>query len=164
MKTFAAILLFLFLFFQGTAQEIPAVREASEDFIIKRIEIVPSLTILAPEIPNTGNYRIREVDFNTQDDRQEVNIAEYIAMENRMKKARMIELAPPIQLPKEDKGISLNRDTDFSAHPRFFNQSFSPDLPTTGTRNSVYRNAAEGTGHYYLSRYNPFSRGYGYRY
>lgn len=162
MKIFAAILLFVLMSLSGTAQEIPAVRETSNEFIIKRVEIVPSLTILAPEIPNTGNYRIRKVNFDTENDRQEVNIAEYMEMESRIKRARIIELAPPIQLPKEDKAISLSRSADFNAHPRFFNQSFSPDLPTNRTRNSVYIDAAEGTGHYYLTRYNPFSRGYRY--
>lgn len=162
MKTFLAVLIFGLISTVGTSQEIPIVREASDEFIIKRVEIVPSLTILSPEIPNTGNYRIRTVDFDTENDRREVNIAEYMEMESRMKRARIVELAPPIQMPKEDKGISLNRNVDFNAHPRFFNQSFSPDLPATGTRNSVYRNAAEGTGHYYLTRYNPFSRGYRY--
>lgn len=155
------LLLFFFIFIShpGTAQEleIPVLGDASSEFIIKRIEIIPALSILSPEIPNTGNFKIRSVNFDLQDQPREVNISEFMARERRMK-SRMVELAPPVQVPQKDNSISVGRNTSSNASPRFFNQSFSPELQRSGTRNSVYRDAAEGTGHYYLSRYNPFAR------
>lgn len=164
MKKIGLLSFFIFISYIGTAQEIeiPAVRDASSEFIIKRIEIIPALSILSPEIPNTGNFKIRSVNFDLENEPREVNMVEFMARERRMK-SRMVELAPPVQLPKKDNSVSVGRNTDWDASPRFFNQSFSPELQRSGTRNSVYRDAAEGTGHYYLSRYNPFARrGYNY--
>lgn len=147
----------------GAAQEIPAVREASSEFIIKRLEIRPSLSNLAPEIPNTGRFRIRTVNFNTEDQPREVDMLAVMEQEERMR-MRNIELAPPVQLPQVNNPVSVSRDQDFSVTPRFFNQSFSPQLHTRGTRNSVYQNAADATGASYLnSYYSPFYRGRGYR-
>lgn len=158
MKLIGLVIFFVFSSYLGMAQEIPAVREPS-DFIIQRLEIIPSLTTLAPEIPNTGNFRIREVNFDTDFQRNEVNIAALMAQEKQMKK-RTVELAPPVQVPQLNNSVSVQRDDTFSVSPRFFNQSFSPELQTRGTRNSVYRNAAETTGATYLnSYYNPFLRG-----
>ncbi len=162
MKKIGILFFFIFISYFGTAQEIPAVTDASSEFIIKRIEIIPSLSILSPEIPNTGNFKIRSVNFDPENESREVNMAEFMARERRMK-SRTVQLAPPVQLPQKDNSISVGRNTDWNESPRFFNQSFSPELPGSGTRNAVYRNAAEGTGHYYLTRYNPFARrGYNY--
>ena len=155
---------FILISFFGTAQEIdiPVVREASSEFIIKRIEIIPALSILSPEIPNTGNFKIRSVNFDIENEPREVNIAEFMAQERSMK-SRMVELAPPVQLPQNSNSTSVGRNIDLNARPLFFNQSFSPELHRSGTRNDVYRNAAEGTGHYFLTRQNPFARrGYYY--
>ena len=159
MKKTGILLFFLFISYFCTAQEIeiPVLREASAEFIIKRIEIIPSLSILSPEIPNTGNFKIRSVNFDLENEPREVNMAEFMARERSMK-SRMVELAPPVQLPQKENTFSVGRNTDLNASPLFFNQTFSPELQRSGTRNSVYRNAAEGTGHYYLTRYNPFAR------
>lgn len=168
----AAVILFVFLFssYIGVAQEIPAVRE-TPDFIIERLEIRPSLTILGPEVPNTGRFRIREVNFDTGYDRKEVDIAALMAQEQQMKR-RTVELAPPVQVPQVQNSNLSNRNNDFQMGTRFFNDSFSPEMQTRGTRNSVYRNAAETTGATYLNSYHnpflrsrvysPFSRGYYY--
>jgi hypothetical protein len=91
---------FLFSSWIGMAQEIPAVREESRDFIIERLEIRPSLNNpWVPEVPNTGNFRIREVNFDTSLDRREVDIAALMAQESQMKR-RIVELAPPVQVPQ----------------------------------------------------------------
>lgn len=156
MKYLGLILLFVLASYTGKAQEIPVVREPS-DFIIQRIETIPSLSTLAPEIPNTGNFRIREVNFDTDFQRKEVNITALMQQEQQMKK-RTVELAPPVQVPQLGRPSGHSED-NFSVSPRFFNQSFSPELQTRGTRNSVYRNAAETTGAHYLNSYNPFLRG-----
>lgn len=166
-------LFFFFIVFSyaGLAQEKQAVPEISiisevpQELRIQRIEIRPSLSNLTPEIPNTGNLRIRSVSFNTQNVRREVDIAAVMAREKRMK-TRYMELAPPIQLPKLSNNSTTDGDETFSMTPRFYNQSFSPGIPGRATRNSVYRNAADVTGASYLHSYNPFyrSRGYGYYY
>lgn len=165
MKKAAFIFFIAFLiFYTGNAQEIPVVEEASSDFIIKRTKIAPSLSILSPEIPNTGNFRIRSVNFDTANQPREVNISEYLEEEKR-RKSRIVELDPPVVLPKQDNGtFSVTKNTDFGVRPTtYFNQSFSPNLPSNGTYNSVYRDASISTGAYYLNRYtpyNPFRRGY----
>lgn len=158
-----------FLFFlilssySGTAQEIPAVTRSSSEFIIKRIEITPSLTNLSAEVPNAGKFRIRTVNFDTENQRREVNIYEMMAMEERMR-SRTVELAPPVYVPQQRETFSLSRNEGINATPRFYNQSFSPQLQTRGTRNSVYRDASESTGAYYLRSYSPFYRQGGYYY
>jgi hypothetical protein len=162
MKAAGILLVFFFSSWIGMSQEIPAVREESRDFIIERLEIRPSLTILAPEVPNTGRFRIREVNFDTSLDRREVDIAALMAQESQMKR-RTVELAPPVQIPQAPTSNLNNRNNDFQMGTRFFNQSFSPELQTRGTRNSVYRNAAETTGATYLNSFhNPFLRSRGY--
>lgn len=156
-------LLFFFIIFTycGFAQEIPAVQEVPEGLLTKRIEIRPSLSILAPEVPNTGRFKIRTVNFNTQNERKEVDMAAVMAREEQMK-ARYIELAPPVQVPQLNSPTVTGSET-FSITPRFYNQSESPSFYGRGTRNSVYRNAADATGASYLQTYSPFVRGYGYR-
>lgn len=163
---------FIVFSFAGLAQEQQAVPEISvisevpRELLIQRTAIRPSLTNLAPEIPNTGNFRIRSVNFNTQNMRREVDIAAVMEREERMK-SRYIELAPPIQLPKLSNSTTVKDEETFSMTPRFYNPSFSPDIPGRATRNSVYRNAADVTGASYFNSYNPFyrtGRGYGYYY
>ena len=141
----------------GTAQEIPKVTRSSSEFIIKRHEITPSLTNLAPEIPNTGKFRIRTVNFEKEIERRDVNIYEMMSMEER-KKSRTLELATPEYVPKERETFSLSRNNNINASPRFYNQTFSPELPSKGTRNSVYKDASETTGSSYLRSYSPFYR------
>lgn len=167
------LLFFLVMFsYTGIAQEkqalpeISVISEVPRELLTQRIEIRPSLSNLAPEIPNTGNFRIRTVNFNTQNVRREVDIAAVMEREERMK-SRYIELAPPVQLPKLSNSSTVKSEDTFSMTPRFYNQSFSPDMPGRATRNSVYRNAADATGASYLNYYNPFyrtGRGYGYYY
>lgn len=147
----------------GTAQEIPAVTRSSSEVIFKRIEIKPSLTNLAAEIPNAGKFRIRTVNFDTENQRREVNIYEMMAMEERMR-SRTVALAPPVYVPQQKETFSLSRNENINATPVFYNQSFSPQLQTRGTRNSVYKDASENTGAYYLRRYSPFYRQGGYYY
>lgn len=157
MRVAGLVLIFFFISWFGRAQEIPAVRD-TPDFIIERLEIRPSLTILGPEIPNTGKFRIREVNFDTSLERKEIDIAALMAEEKQMKR-RTVELAPPVQVPQAPGRNLTARNNDFQMGTRFFNQSFSPELQTRGTRNSVYRNAAETTGATYLNSYhNPFLR------
>jgi len=157
MKKIGLLFIFILSSYLGTAQEIPAATQSSSEFIIKRFEITASLTNLAPEIPNTGKFRIRTVNFDKEIERREVNIYEMMAMEERMR-SRTVELAPPIYVPQERETFSLSRNGSFNASPRFYNQTFSPELPSRGTRNSVYKDASETTGSYYLRSYSPFYR------
>ena len=157
MKKIGLLFIFILSSYLGTAQEIPVVVQSSSEFIIKRLEITPSLTNLAPEIPNTGKFRIRTVNFDKEIERREVNIYEMMAMEERMK-SRTVELAPPVFVPQERETFSLSRNNNINASPRFYNQTFSPELPSRGTRNSVYRDASESTGATYLRSYSPFYR------
>lgn len=157
MKKIGLLFIFILSSYLGTAQEIPADARSSSEFIIKRLEITPSLTNLAPEIPNTGKFRIRTVNFDKETERREVNIYEMMAMEEGMR-SRTVELAPPVYVPQQRETFSLSRNDNFSASPRFYNQTFSPELPSKGTRNSVYKDASETTGSYYLRSYSPFYR------
>src|SRR5690606_37569513 len=94
MKKSIILLVFFVLSQSGWAQEIPRVIEVPDALMIKRIEMRPSLSNLAPEIPNTGRFKIRSVNFDTQNVRREINIAAVMEREAEMK-ARNIELAPP---------------------------------------------------------------------
>jgi hypothetical protein len=163
MKISGFLFFFILSSYMGTAQEIPAATQSSSEFIIKRIEITPSLTNLASEIPNTGKFRIRTVNFDTENERREVNIYEMMAMEEG-RRSRTVELAPPVYVPKQRESFSLSKNDNINATPRFYNQSFSPQFQTRGTRNSVYRDASENTGAYYLRSYSPFYRQGGYSY
>ena len=157
MKKIGLLFIFILSSYLGTAQEIPVVVRSSSEFIIKRLEITPSLTNLAPEIPNTGKFRIRTVNFDKEIERREVNIYEMMAMEER-RRSRTVELAPPVYVPKERETFSLSRNNNINASPRFYNQTFRPELPSKGTRNSVYKDASETTGSSYLRSYSPFYR------
>lgn len=160
MKLFITFIFFSVLPLFGMAQEIPREIEVPEGLLIKRIEMRPSLSNLAPEIPNTGRFKIRSVNFDTQNVRREIDIAAVMEREAEMK-ARNIELAPPVQVP-QSSNVTVSRDEIFSITPRFYNQSVSPSLLGRGTRNSVYRDAGDATGANYLHSYSPFSRGVGY--
>lgn len=170
MKRTGTFLIFMLFTLAAMAQEkakmpeIPVITEVPSELLIKRIEIRPSLSNLAPEIPNTGRFKIRSVNFETQNLRREVDIAAVMEREQKMKR-RNIELAPPVQMSNLQNSTVKSEET-FSLTTRFYNHSFSPDIPGRATRNSVYRNAADGTGASYFNSYNPFyrARGYGYYY
>ncbi len=160
MKKSGFFLVFFVLSLFGMAQEIPRVIEVPEGLLIQRVEIRPSLSNLAPEIPNTGRFKIRSVNFDTQNDRREIDIAAVMEQEAQMK-ARRIELAPPVQVP-QPVNAAVSRNDTFGITPRFYNSSISPEIYGRGTRNSVYRDAGDATGANYLHTYSPFSRSYGY--
>ena len=159
MKFFTTFLISILVSAYGMAQEIPGAN-AQIDFIIKRTEIVPSLSILAPENPYVGKFRIRTVNFDEKEIPIEVNISEVMREVEYERANRYVELAPPVQLFTEKKNsvsFSMNpRDND----ARYFNQNFNPYLPRTGTRNTVYKDASEITTPIYYSRYSPFYRRY----
>jgi len=156
MKFIGFILAFIGFSLTGFSQEIPLAKSERSGFIIKRLEVRPSLSNLAPEIPNAGNYRIRTVNFNVEDKPREVNIAEAMERERRMK-SRTVDLDPPVQINKQSSSISITGGENAR-----FNQSFEPRLnnsSTRGTRNSVYIDASESTGAAYFQSYSPFYRG-----
>lgn len=157
----AAVTFFIFIFGGFImAQEIPAIPAATPEFIIKRIDIRPSLSSLTPEYPETGRFRIREVNFDTSNQPREVNLAEVMEMEANMKR-RTVELAPPVQVSQQNGSFSVGRTTNPGETPIFYNQSYSPEAPTRGTRNSVYRDARKTTGATWLESTSPFLRQYG---
>ncbi len=159
MKFFTTIIFSILISAFGVAQEIPAVNSPT-DFIIKRTEIVPSLSILAPENPYVGKFRIRTVNFDEKEIPIEVNISEVMREVEYERANKYVELAPPVQQFSEKKNsvsFSMNpRDND----ARYFNQNFNPYLPKTGVRNMVYKDASENTTPLYYSRYSPFYRRY----
>ncbi len=160
MKKSGVFLVFFALSFFGLAQEVPRIIEVPEELLIKRIEMRPSLSNLAPEIPNIGRFQLRTVNFDTQNDRREIDMLAVMEREAQMK-ARIIELAPPVQVPQSEN-VAVSRNETFGITPRFYNSSVSPEFYGSGTRNSVYRDAGDATGANYLHRYSPFSRNYGY--
>jgi hypothetical protein len=160
MKKFGAFVVFFVFSLFGMAQEIPRVIEVPDELLIKRIEMRPSLSNLAPEIPNTGRFKIRTVNFDAQNVRREIDMVAVMEREAQMK-ARTIELAPPVQVPQSEN-VSVSRNETFGITPRFYNSSVSPEFYGSGTRNSVYRDAGDATGANYLHRYSPFTRNYGY--
>lgn len=160
MKIAGYLFLFLLVSYTSTAQEIPVITPASSEFIVKRLEITPSLTNLGPEIPNIGKFRIREVNFDLSGQPREINLTEMMDMEAQMK-TRYVELDPPLGVPEQKKSFYIGRTPNPGETPLFYNQSFSPELPGRGTRNSVYRDARVTTGAQYLETFSPFLRRYG---
>lgn len=158
MKFIVFIVLVFIAAIPGVAQEIPSLK-SSEGFIIKRVEITPSLSVLAPENPYVGKFKIRTVNFNVEDQPMQINISEVMKEEERMRSNRYVELESPIQLPQKKSSVSFSADSRVN-DARYFNQNFNPYLPTTGTRNTVYKDASEITGNIYLSSYSPFYRRY----
>jgi len=158
MKVTGLFLLFLICAFSVEAQEIPAVNN-SEGFIVKRVEITPSLSTLAPENPYVGKFKIRTVNFDTKDKPLQINFSELMREEEQMRASRYVELASPVQAPQKKSSVSFSlnpREND----ARYFNQNFNPTLPARGTRNTVYKDASETTGSIYYTRYSPFYRRY----
>lgn len=158
MKFLGLLFLLVFIPIIGIAQEIPA-ENNSTDFIIQRVEIRPSLSILAPETPYVGKFKIRTVNFDVQDQPIQINLTEIMQEEEQMRSNRYVELAPPVQITQKKASVSFSanpRETD----ARYFNQNFNPTLPRTGTRNTVYKDASETTRPIYYSRYSPFYRRY----
>lgn len=158
MKVSGLFLLLGIWAYSVSAQEIPAV-DNSEGFIFERLEITPSLSTLAPENPYVGKFKIRTVNFDTEDKPLQVNFSEMIREEEQMRASRYVELASPVQIPQKKNSVG------FSLSPRendalYFNQNFNPTLPATGTRNTVYKDASETTGSIYYTRYSPFYRRY----
>lgn len=158
MKLLGILTLLLISTAYGVAQEIPLLN-SPDDFIIKRTEIIPSLSTLAPENPYVGKFRIRTVNFDVKDQPIQVNISEIMREEEQMRYNSYVELAPPVQLSQKKTTVSFSanpRETD----ARYFNQNFNPTFPRTGTRNTVYKDASETTRPVYYSRYSPFYRRY----
>jgi len=158
MKFLGFILLLLITATTGIAQEIPVINN-TEGFIIQRVEITPSLSVLAPENPYLGKFKIRTVNFNVEDQPMQINISEVMKEEERMRYNRYVELEPPVQLSQKKSSVSFSADPRVN-DARYFNQNFNPNLPTSGTRNTVYKDASENTGNIYYSRYSPFYRRY----
>jgi len=93
MMKLLGILIMLFIStVYGTAQEIP-VLNSPDDFIIQRTEITPSLSILAPENPYVGKFRIRTVNFDVKDEPIQINISEIMREEEQMRYNSYVELA-----------------------------------------------------------------------
>lgn len=158
MKFLSVFILLIMTTTYGSAQEIP-VLSSPNDFIIQRTEITPSLSILAPENPYVGKFKIRTVNFDVQEQPIQINLSEIMREEEQMRSIRYVELAPPVQVPQKKASVS------FSANPRehdarYFNQNFNPYLPSRGVRNTVYKDASEITRPIYYSRYSPFYRRY----
>ncbi|CAN5360501.1 hypothetical protein BH23BAC2_BH23BAC2_19420 [soil metagenome] len=156
------ILFFICISFWANAQEIPMEVEVPAELLLKRVEMRPSLSNLSPDIPNTGRFKIRTVNFDTQNLRREIDMVAVMEREAQMK-ARTIELAPPVQVPQSGN-TAVTKNETFGITPRFFNPSVSPEGYGPGTRNSVYRDAGDATGANYIHTYSPFVRGYGYGY
>lgn len=158
MKIIGFIFLLLITAISGKAQEIPVIKSA-EGFIIQRVEIIPSLSILAPENPYLGKFKIRTVNFNVEDKPRQINIGEIMREDERMRNNSYVELESPVQIPQKKSSVSFSADPRVN-DARYFNQNFNPYLPKTGTRNTVYKDASENTGNIYYSRYSPFYRRY----
>jgi hypothetical protein len=158
MKFFSILILLFITSTYGVAQEIP-VLNSPDNFIIQRTEIIPSLSILAPENPYVGKHKIITVNFDVQDQPNQVNLTKIMREEEQMRSNKYVELAPPIKVSQKKTSVSFSanpRDTD----ARYFNQNFNPTLPSRGVRNTVYKDASETTRPIYYSRYSPFYRRY----
>lgn len=159
MMKFLGVLFILFITTTyGVAQEIP-VLNSPDNFIIQRTEITPSLSILAPENPYVGKFKIRTVNFDVKDQPIQVNISEVMREEEQMRFNSYVELDPPVQFTPKKASVRFSanpRETD----ARYFNQNFNPTFSRSGTRNTVYKDASETTRPIYYSRYSPFYRRY----
>ncbi len=158
MKFFTMLLLLLTVTTYGMAQEIPVVN-SPKDFIIKRTEITPSLSVLAPENPYLGKFKIRTVNFDEKNIPIQVNLTEVMQEVEYERANSYVELSPPVQLSEKKPSISFTanpRDND----ARYFNQNFNPYFPKSSVRNTVYKDASENTTPIYYRRYSPFYRRY----
>jgi len=158
MKIFTALLILFMATTYLKAQEIPVVN-SPKDFIIKRTEITPSLSVLAPENPYIGKFKIRTVNFDQKEIPIQVNLSEVMREVEYERANSYVELAPPVQLSDKKNSVSFSvnpRDND----ARYFNQNFNPYFPKSGVRNTVYKDASENTTPIYYSRYSPFYRRY----
>lgn len=158
MKFLGTLTFILFATTYSYAQEIP-VLDSPDNFIIERVAIKPALSILAPENPYVGKFKIRSVNFDVKEQPIQINLMEVMNEEEQMQANRYVELAPPTKFSEKKASVSFSlnpRDTD----ARYFNQNFNPYLHKSGTRNTVYKDASENIRPTYYSRYSPFYRRY----
>ncbi len=165
MKTRGILLLCILFSSLLYSQEIPQLKKLPENtqegFVIKRLNIRPSLSNLAPEIPIMRHFNVIAVNFDApQLNPRQIDIAKLAMEDEKEKQSRLISLDAPVQISKEPKTFS------FSAHPNeeynFSTHSFVPKFPSNTTQNSVYQDAGISTGAFYLNSYNPFYRTYSY--
>lgn len=123
MKYLLVILSFCLFSASGIAQEfkVPTAIPVGEkaDFGLKQ-RIVPSLSLLAPELPSQ-NLTLREVDFTKKEVKREVNLVAVMERERYEKESSYVELESPVPtLGKTEKSL-IEVTNDIRMHDRSSN-------------------------------------------
>jgi hypothetical protein len=135
MKYLLAILGLLLFSITGSAQEfeVPAAISVGEeiDFGLDQ-RTVPSLSLLAPEVPSQ-NLTLREVNFN-KEVKREVNLMAVMEQERYERESRYIELESPMpNISRFEQGM-IEVTNDFRIHDRSSNY----DIYTGKKKNPAY--------------------------
>lgn len=112
MKHFLLLLGSVLIFYSGSAQEF----SSSEGFYIGPVEVRPSLSLLAPELPES-KFTLTEVNFN-KEKKREVNLIAMMEKERYAKESSYIELESPMpNLSKGEKAL-IEVTNEFRMHDR----------------------------------------------
>ncbi|WP_029035976.1 hypothetical protein [Salinimicrobium xinjiangense] len=115
MKPFLIFVIFLFIGLNSRAQEF----SVSEGFYIGSLDIKPSLSLLAPEFPES-KFTLTEVNFN-KEKKREVNIVAMMEKERYERESSYIELESPMpNLSKGEKTL-IEVTNDIRFHDRSSN-------------------------------------------
>lgn len=100
MKQFLLLLGSVLIFYSGSAQEL----SSSEGFYIGPVEVRASLSLLAPELPES-KFTLTEVNFN-KEKKREVNLIAMMEKERYAKESSYIDLESPMpNLTKGEKAL-----------------------------------------------------------
>lgn len=124
--------------------------EDEESLFIGPVEVNPSLSFLAPEIPST-NLTLLEVDFSQKEVKREVNMIAIMEKE-KSRKPRAVDISSPFTRNRESsKGVF-----EVSDNVRFYNRGSNYDFYTGRTKNPAYREMQAGL---FRGVYSPYVGG-----
>ncbi|WP_029033437.1 hypothetical protein [Salinimicrobium terrae] len=106
----------IFISFSGQAQEF----SNSEGFYIGALEIRPSLSVLAPEFPDS-RFTLTEVNFNKKAEKREVNLIAMMEQERYEKEKAIVELESPMPTLSTGERTLLEVTNQIRIHDRSSN-------------------------------------------
>lgn len=119
-----------------------------EGFFIGKREVVPSLSFLTKEIPES-RFTLTEVNFN-KIEKREVNMMAVMERERYERESAYIELENPVPaLGKFETGV-----IQFTNEARFHDRGSNYDIYTGKTKIPAYREMQTGL---FRGRYSPFT-------
>lgn len=115
MKKLFVFIGFIFFSFSATSQEF----STSEGFYIGRMEVRPSLSLLAPEIPES-KLTLTEINWS-KEKKREVNLIAMMEQERYDKKKASIELDSPMPTIGKGEKSLIEVTNDIRIHDRSSN-------------------------------------------